>query len=258
MNTQFETANNDLIRNFESDNEDNMVTHIIRTMIKVKSVWQLLNTIAIQFENVDWKMILENLSPLFRKNSFYELIGKEKYYPQATPNCRYYIKPVHGTCGHGIKIVNHFPENMLEDHIVCPEIITPLIEKDGKLFKYDYRVWIGIKSDLTYYICPTFIKRISNVPFSLDTDYGSLTNTALYSDQFDYEDEQLYEKINNIVQHILSKLTPNNENDIMLTGWDFIENENNEVFVLEVNPNLSLNIQHEPVMREFLKWTISI
>ena len=44
----------------------------------------------------------------------------------------------------------------------------------------------------------------------------------------------------------------------MLTVWDFIENENNEVFVLEVNPNLSLNIQHEPVMREFLKWTISI
>ena len=241
-----------------NNNEDYMVNHIIRTLIKVKSVWQLLNTITIQFENINWKMILENLPPLFRKNSFCELVSKEKYYPQATPNCRYYIKPVHGTCGHGIRVVNHFPENILDDHIVCPEIIPSLIEKDGKLYKYDYRVWVGIKADLTYYVCPTFIKRISNVPFSLDTDYGSLTNTALYSDQFDYEDEELYKKINKIVRHVLSKLTPNNENDIMLTGWDFIENQNNEVFVLEVNPNLSLNIQHEPVMREFLKWTSSI
>lgn len=61
-------------------------------------------------------------------------------------------------------------------------------------------------------------------------------------------------KINNIVQHVLSKLPPKHENSIMLTGWDFIENEHNEVFVLEVNPNLSLNIQHEKVMREFLRW----
>lgn len=227
---------------------------ILNSLTKIKSTWELMSTIAIDFENVNWKMILDNLIVLFRKNTFHDLVKNEKYYPQVTQNCRYYVKPNDGSCGKGIYILNEYPTNPIENHTICPEIITPLLLKKGKKYKYDYRVWIAINSDLTYHICPTFICRISNVPFSLNTEYGSLTNTALYSDQVDHNDDILYEKINIIVNCILSKITPNIDNSLMLTGWDFIESEKHELFILEINPNPSINIQHKQVMTEFLNY----
>ena len=104
------------------------------------------------------------------------MVGKEKYYPQPTPNCRYYIKPNEGSCGKGIKIVNRYPIIFDDNYTVCPEIITRL---KNKRFKYDYRVWIGIKNDLSYYVCKTLICRISNIPFSLETQEGTLRTKEL-------------------------------------------------------------------------------
>lgn len=231
-----------------------MEKQILLALTKNKSIWELFYNMPILFENITWSQILINLILLFRKDTFFNLIGTKSYYPQATPNCRYYIKPNDGSCGKGIKIVNIMPSESIQDHIICPEIMTPLININDKKYKYDYRVWIGIKSDLTYYICPTLIRRISNIPFSLNTDLGSLTNTSLYSDRTYYKDEILYCKINSIVKNVLTNLSPINETQLMLTGWDFIENEYNELFVLEVNPNPSINIQHSQVMIEFLNW----
>lgn len=225
---------------------------ILLSLTKNKSTWELLRNVPIMFDNVSWNMLLHNLIPLFRKDTFFDLVGKHDYYPQPIPNCRYYIKPNDGSCGKGIKIVNSLPNNPISDHTICPEIVTPLISINGKKCKYDYRVWIAIKSDLTYFICPTLIQRISNVPFNLESEYGSLTNTALYSDQFDYRDEMLYDKINIVVKEVLTKLTPIDDSCVMLTGWDFIENESKKLFVLEVNPNPSINIQHTQSMTEFL------
>jgi hypothetical protein len=211
------------------------------------------------FENVLWDMILTNLTPLFRKDTFYNIVGNKNYYPQPTPNCRYYIKPNDGSCGKGIYIENTKPSKAIEGFTICPEIITPLMLVNDKKYKYDYRVWIGIKSDLTFFVCPTFILRVSMVPFSLDTIYGSLTNTALYSEQFNHQDVILYDKINYIVKDVLEQLPSNTRHEdnlthLMLTGWDFIENENGELFVLEVNCSPSINIQHTQVMTEFLNW----
>ena len=42
--------------------------------------------------------------------------------------------------------------------------------------------------------------------------------------------------------------------NIMLTGWDFILSEHNELFVLEVNCSPGINILHKKVMEEFLSW----
>lgn len=229
-----------------------MEHQILSSLATINSTWDLLRDIPLEITN--WEMILTNLTPLFRKNTFFDLVGTCNYYPQSTSNCRYYIKPNDGSCGKGIRIVNSLPNEPIQDHTICPEIVTPLISINNKKYKYDYRVWIAIKSNLTYFICPTLIKRISNIPFSLETDYGSLTNTALYSDQFDYKNNVLHDKINNIVSDILTKLLPIENSCLMLTGWDFIENESNDLFVLEVNPNPSINIQHTQVMTEFLNW----
>lgn len=231
-----------------------MKHQILLSLTKFKSSWDLLYGVPIIFDNITWNQLLINLILLFRKDTFFSLVGTCSYYPQPTPNCRYYIKPNGGSCGKCIQIVRTLPKELILDHTICPEIICPLIAIDDKKYKYDYRVWIGIKSDLTYYICPTLIRRISNIPFNLNTDYGSLTNTALYSDQFDYQDNILYNKINDVVKDVLTKLSPTNESQLMLTGWDFIENEQNELFVLEVNPNPAINIQHTQVMTEFLNW----
>lgn len=83
---------------------------------------------------------------------------------------------------------------------------------------------------------------------------GSLTNTSLYSDQFDYENNFLYAKINLIIKDVLSNLLKDDGNNIMLTGWDFIEDINGNVFILEVNCNPSINIQHIQVLNEFFDW----
>jgi len=228
---------------------------ILNLLHKYRSIWELLYDVPIECKFCMWTNILDNLMELFRKNTFYNLIGNEKYYPQPTENCRYYIKPNNGSFGRGIKLVNSLNNiTNIDDHIICPEIITPCITIDEKQYKYDYRVWIGIKSDLSYFICPTFIKRISNIPFDITITDGSITNTCLYSDQFDYQDYYLYKKVNTIVHDVIKKLTTKNENKVMLTGWDFIENQNNELFVLEVNPNPSINFQHLNVMTEFLNW----
>lgn len=222
---------------------------------KYKSIWDLMQNCPIIFEKNKWEMILTNLIKLFRKDSFENLVKNELYYPQPTQNCRYYLKPNNGSNGKNIKIINN--NNItIEDHILCPEIITPLMRTQNGLCKYDYRIWIGIKNNLDFYICHTMIKRVSLIPFDLNSENGSLTNTSLYSEQFNCNNLEIYEKVFRIVKDILKKLTPDqeNKNKVMLTGWDFIENEHNELFVLEVNCNPGLNIQHMEVLTEFLNW----
>lgn len=244
------------------NNQTQIIDQILNSLHKIKSSWELLYHNPIIFNNIYWDLIIDNLIPLFRKDTFYEIVGKKKYYPQETQNCRYYIKPVDGSCGKGIKIVNTKPTFPIDNHIICPEIISQFEKIDGKNFKYDFRVWIGISSDLEYYICPTFIKRISLVPFNINETNGSLTNTALYSEQFDYEDLLLYNQINNIIKDILDYLIPIKNMDkkkhIMLTGWDFILNQQNEIFVLEVNCSPGINILHEQVIKEYLNWLIQL
>lgn len=237
---------------------------ILLSLSKIKSAWELLYEIPTDFENVHWNFVLPNLTQLFRKDTFFELIHTKKYYPQPTQNCRYYIKPNEGSCGKGIQVVNELPSQKIVGHTICPEIITPLISIENMHYKYDYRVWIGIDLELNYFVCPTIIRRVSTVPFSLDTAYGSITNTSLYSEQFDHTDSELYEKINCIVKDILTNLKPlkqieplSDKKYLMLTGWDFIENKFGELFVLEVNCNPSINILHKQVMTEFLNWIVA-
>lgn len=197
---------------------------ILLSLNKFKSIWELMYNIPINISDkkeLNWVMIIENLIPLFRKDTFIKLIGKNKYYPQETENCRYYIKPNDGSCGRDIKIVDKLPP-IIEGYTICPEIITPLILKK---YKYDYRVWIGIQSNLEYFVCPTIIQRISTIPFNLNSTNGSLTNTALYSDQCDYQNVELYIKIIDIVSDVLKHLDVGSDKNLMLTGWDFIENE---------------------------------
>lgn len=229
------------------------MSNILLPLIKFKSIWDLLRETPIIFDNINWVMIINHLIPLFRKDTFFNMVGTEKYYPQPTLNCRYYIKPNDGSCGKGIQITYDIPLP-IEGYTICPEVISPLMKIDGKGFKYDYRVWVGICSNLEYFICQTLILRRSNIPFSLDSTFGSLTNTALYADQFDHQNIELYNKINLIVKNVLDHLSPSTdeEHNIMLTGWDFIENESNELFVLEVNCNPAINIQHQQIMTEFL------
>lgn len=227
---------------------------IINSMSKYKSIFEILSNIII--DNDQWIIFIHTLNKLFRKDTFKNLIGDKNYYPQITNNCRFYIKPNNGSCGKGIKIVNNIDDIKEDENFtICPEILTPLIENK---YKYDFRVWIAIKSNFEYYICPTFIMRVSYLEFNLNKEEGSLTNTALYSDQFDYVNKELYDKINLIVKDILSELSKNsnkNENNkVMLTGWDFIEDINKNVFVLEVNPNPSVSFLHKKVMSEFLDY----
>ncbi len=231
------------------------INKIFFVLPKVKSAWELLYNLNSNEKN-NWIELHENLIPLFRKDSFYSLVGHEPYYPQPTPNCRYYIKPNDGSCGKGIQIVNTKPDKPDESCIVCPEIIPQLIiNSDGTKYKYDYRVWIGIKGDLDFYVCPTLIKRISTIPFNINEIAGSLTNTSLYSEQFNCQDEGLYKQICLIVANVLTKLTPNtNDKQVMLTGWDFIIGEHGDLFVLEVNCSPGINILHSEVIIEYLTW----
>jgi len=237
----------------------NQNEQILSSLSKVKSSWELLYNIPLSFNVIKWELLIENLIPLFRKDSFEKILNKKEYYPQPTPNCRYYIKPNDGSCGKGIIILNSKPQYQIKDHTICPEIITPLVVINEKKYKYDFRVWIGISSNLEYYICPTFIKRISTIPFDISKNEGSLTNTSLYSEQFNYKNNQMYNQMDKIVQDILNSLEPfnqisNSKNQVMLTGWDFILNENNQLFVLEVNCSPGINILHKEVMLEFLGW----
>ena len=230
---------------------------------KYKSIWQLLLEFPMEFKNVYWTHILENLIPLFRKDTFCKLVSNKNYYPQKTHNCRYYIKPNAGSCGKGITIVNEFLTQIPENHTAVAEIIPPMITINKEKYKYDYRIWIGICSDMRYFICPTFIKRISCVPFDISLCYGSLTNTSLYSEQFNCKNDVLYEKANAIVKDVICllpnlEMETNNLAKVMLTGWDFIEDTNNNLYVLEVNCNPSLNILHHEVMEEFLGWICSV
>ena len=204
-------------------NQNEIINKILESMPKIKSSYELLYNIPLEFNNTCWDLILDNLIPLFIKYTFYEIYNKKKYYPQEKPNCRYYIKPNDGSCGKGITIVNSKPKYKIEGYTICPEILTPLHVIDGKKFKYDYRIWIGISSNLEYYICPTFIKRISNISFNINKIDGSLTNTSLYSEQINYTNELIYDKINNIVKDVLNHLIPidvskDSKNHIMLTG----------------------------------------
>lgn len=247
---------------FEQSNQHNQ---IIQSLSKVKSVWELLYYNTIVFDNVNWVSIIDFLTPLFRKDTFFKMVGHKNYYPQPTPNCRYYIKPNDGSCGKGIKIVettevNDYLNKLSNNYTICPEICCPLLtDINGLSYKYDFRIWIGICSNLDYFICPTFILRVSNIPFDINKTDGSLTNTSLYSEQFDYENVELYSKANIIVKDILSNMSNNIKSqfdklDIMLTGWDFIMSESNELFVLEVNCSPGINILHKKVMGEFLCW----
>lgn len=234
-----------------------MHCNLFEILSKHKSIWEIMtyNPQIYNYENIFWTMILENLTDLFRKDTFFKLVHNEKYYPQPTQNCRYYIKPNNGSGGKNIKIVNSLNNLKLIDETASPEILTPCVIKDGIKYKYDYRVWIGIKSDLSYYICPTLIKRVSNIPFDITKKDGSITNTSLYSDRVDETNEIIYNKINLIVNDVLKKINPIQlNNQIMLTGWDFIENETGDMYVLEVNPNPSTNIQHINVFNEFIIW----
>ena len=170
------------------------------------------------------------------------------------------------------------PLDLDKNYIACPEIITPLIKSSdinsnqntNYGYKYDYRVWIGIcslptsqisstQTDLTYFICPTFILRVSSIPFNPKEKDGSLTNTSLYYEQFNHNDVELYEKVNVIVKDVLNEIKiinqqANQQTNVMLTGWDFIVNESGDVFVLEVNCSPGINILHEKVMKEYLNW----
>lgn len=212
-----------------------------------KSVWELMYSTVI--EN-NWVMILENLTDLFRKDSFKNIVGQKNYYPQTTIKCRYYIKPNDGSCGKGIEISNTFISK--EGYTTTPEIICPMIEIDSIKYKYDYRVWISIREDLTYFICPTFIQRVSMLPFDKDKIDGSLTNISLYSKIIEYQNNELYNKVEFIVGDVLKSLQKKESNKLMLTGWDFIENQDGELFVLEVNCNPGLNPQYTQVMEEFI------
>ena len=248
------------------------INQIIQSLPKIKSAWELLYYVPITFKHVNWIPIIDMVTPLFRKDTFFRLIGDKNYYPQPTPNCRYYIKPNDGSCGKGIEIVDSLPLDLDKNYIACPEIITPLIKSSGTNlnhgYKYDYRVWIGIcysQTDLTYFICPTFILRVSSIPFNPKEKNGSLTNTSLYSEQFNYNNVELYEKVNIIVKDVLNEIKIINQledkfkqTNVMLTGWDFIVNESGDVFVLEVNCSPGINILHEKVMKEYLNWINNI
>lgn len=229
---------------------------------KVKSSWELIYNVPMIFNKIIWDLIIDNLIILFRKDTFYNFFGNEEFYPQKTPNCRYYIKPNDGSCGKKIQIVKSLPLNQIPNHTICPEIITPLIYIGDQGYKYDYRVWIGITSDLKYYICPTLILRLSNIPFDINNSLGSLTNTSLYSDQFNYQDNKLYLQIDKIVKNVLSKLEPKKIDDskihLMLTGWDFIIDKSGKLFVLEVNCSPGLNILHKQVMEEYISWIFQL
>lgn len=228
---------------------------ILQTLGKYSSVWSILTEMPKLIENVEWVQLLAHLMPLFRKDTFHNIVKDKNYYPSVTPNCRYYIKPNNGSYGRGIQITNSYPLDVPNDCTVTPEIISPLIEIDGLFYKYDYRVWIGICDDLSYYICPTFIKRTSKVPFNIKSSYGSLTNTALYSEHSDCQNDKLYIEMDLIVKDILELMPKGNKsNCVMLTGWDFIEGIDGKLYVLEVNCNPSINLQHQQVMTEILNW----
>ena len=108
---------------------------------------------------------------------------------------------------------------------------------------------------MEFYVCPTIIKRTSTIPFNINESVGSLTNTSLYSEQFNCKDEGVYRKICSIVADVLSKLTGIKTNkQAMLTGWDFIVGESGEVYVLEVNCSPGINILHSEVLIEYLNW----
>lgn len=236
-----------------------LINKILSVLSQVKSSWELLYNLN-SHEKINWIELHDNLIPLFRKDSFYSLVGYEPYYPQPTQNCRYYIKPNDGSCGKGIQIVNVKPMEPVESCVVCPEIITPLIiNPDGLQYKYDYRVWVGITGDLEFYVCPTLIKRISTIPFNINYSAGSLTNTSLYSEQLNCQDGNLYKQISQIVTDVLSKLSGIKTNkQAMLTGWDFIIGESGEVYVLEVNCSPGINILHSDVITEYLNWIVKL
>eukprot|EP01038_Epipyxis_sp_PR26KG_P015448 gene15448-20842_t len=217
---------------------------ILNHLVKIKSIWQLFYELQSDLFG-NWTMVLQNLVPLFRKDTFKEL--NSEFYPKVTPNCRYYIKPNDGAGGKGILIVNEL-QRPLAGYTITPEIITPLING----MKYDYRVWIGITGNLDYFICPTFIKRKSTVAFDITSNAGSLTNLSLYSVQENFQDVELYNHVHLIVHSILHKLTPVKSDEFMLTGWDFIHDCNHELFVLEVNCNPGVTIEYMDIMIEFL------
>ena len=75
----------------------------------IKSIWELMYTTIITCDN--WKMIIDNLIPLFRKDTFNNIVKYKKYYPKITENCRFYIKHNKSSCGKGIYILNKLPQH---------------------------------------------------------------------------------------------------------------------------------------------------
>lgn len=247
---------------------------IIKSISKVKSVWELFNVQPIIFATFNFTILIDCLISLFRKNTFYNLYHNKHYYPQPSFNCRYYIKPNDGSCGKGIKIVenlNEISDVEKDNRTICPEILTDLILIDEKYYKYDYRVWVGIKKNidnsLSYYICPSFIMRVqTNYEFDINNKQSLLTNTSLGAETFvlqiDPNTNDIFRQIDEIIKDVLEHLTHNlpkiiDDNtypDIMLTGWDFIVDKNLKIFVLEVNCSPSICEYHKILMDEFLSW----
>lgn len=200
-------------------------------------------------------VLLEEYIPLFRKNTFLDLLIDKSYIPQPYMNCRWFKKPIAESCGRGITIHKTKPD-FNSDFVLSPEILTNLTNG----FKSDFRLWIGLTSNGDFHICMPIIERRSTIKFDFENLNGALTNIALGGIRIFHSNINFISDVEIIVLDIIKTLgikqinTKNKSHRFMLTGWDFIIDKNNELKLLEINTCPGMDLCHQPIMNDFINW----
>lgn len=194
-------------------------------------------------------VLLEDLIPLLRKNTFLTVLHDKDYIPKESVGCRWYRKPVNGSCGNDITIHKVKP-NFNENYVTSPEVCSELLNG----YKYDWRLWICICSDGSYHICLPAIQRLSYSKFSLLESEGAITNIAKGSQRIFHSSIDFIDDVHKIVSDVIDTcLVRRHSNRFMLTGWDFITDKSG-VKLLEINSCPGMDTCHQLLMDDFLQW----
>jgi len=180
----------------------------------------------------------------------------EAYYPETYLRNPYkvgkwFIKPSRGSNGKGILITDNL-KNIKSNDVVFQRSVENLLLNNNK--KQDIRVFVVLqtyKGHLYSYIYNEAYVRLSSKKYDKD-DFNintQLTNFAIYNGDINeslekFTDQpyynEIYPKIKDIVIDFSNKIYKNINNKtqrnlIQLFGFDFIPDNNNKVWLLEIN-----------------------
>jgi len=193
---------------------------------------------------------------IFNKINTFHMLKNYKNYPKSwlisniqefnnlpLTNKYYFLKPSHGLMGKNISISfnkNIFIKNNLQFPLIVQEEIIPKISNG---FKCDYRVlvlFLNLDEKIKTFVYPVIIKR------ECAQKYNQKNNLGLLSIQKNSKKiiiPNINPKMIECIQNSIPNLNLPKNFNIFLTGFDLIENTNNEFFILEINsvPNFFNN-----------------